>query len=240
MFEKLFGNLNANEPALNESVDATFTVSDNTGITTLAPMGTGTTAFLTATVTEKEEAPAPRPEAQDVIASMDANEFTAYERTCQAIGFAPAALIEAQILAFMAEKKMRRYAMEQVMPYLRQKAQKASAWTTWHWRPLRAADSAPDNEYNVRGWAAREQQRSSWGFVSMPLVDGSVTGTPYQLAIPLRVLGRVEQIVQKFGDKVRFLVSDYAERKPDPFIAVVPKAGGDPIVFDVWDEPDFK
>ena len=61
----------------------------------------------------------------------------------------------------------------------------------------------------------------------------------------MHALEKVMKIEQKFGDRVKFFVSDYIFPKPDPFIMVRPamENAGDAteyhFVFDVWDEPGF-
>lgn len=177
----------------------------------------------------------PQPEGEDVASPIGDTEFKAYKRTCETIGFEPVALIEAEILAFMAERKIKRYDNAKVGAFLTAKAKQLSEYHYWQWVPLREKDKG----------APAPTVASENGWVPSIVWNNGVSVGPsdatYQKAIPLRVLARVEQFIQKFGDKVRFMVSDYAERRPDPFIAVMPKAGGaEAIIFDVWDEPDFK
>lgn len=184
----------------------------------------GTTITYGTTETKNIVVPA-QPEAHEVAPSLVDGEAAAYARTCKAIGYEPAALVVEELLAFMQEKRIKRYDNEKVDAYLQAKAKKELGhYGAWHWSPLRASDAGSETKLRDEdGWSSGTASQA------------------YQKAIPLRVLARVEQFMQKFGDKVRFLVSDYAVKKPDPFIAVVPKQGGvDPIVFDVWDEPDFK
>lgn len=175
----------------------------------------------------------PQPQGEDVASPIGDTEYLAYKRTCETIGFEPVALIEAEILAFMAEKKIKRYDTAKVDAFLTAKAKQLSEYHYWQWVPLRERDApalpASIDRAVFVGWSIAA------GFSVGP------SDATYQKAIPLRVLARVEQFIQKFGDKVRFMVSDYAERRPDPFIAVMPKAGGtEAIIFDVWDEPDFR
>jgi hypothetical protein len=173
----------------------------------------------------------PHPEGEDVTSPIGDTEYIAYKRTCETIGFEPTALIEAEILAFMAEKKMKRYDNAKVGAFLTAKAKQLSEYHYWQWVPLRAKD-AP---------AVSAPTQSQFGMLGQMFASAGPTDVSYQKAIPLRVLARVEQFIQKFGNKVRFMVSDYAERRPDPFIAVMPKTGGtEAIIFDVWDEPDFR
>lgn len=176
----------------------------------------------------------PQPEGEDVTSPIGDTEYLAYKRTCETIGFEPVALIEAEILAFMAEKKMKRYDNAKVNVFLTAKAKQLSEYHYWLWVPLREKDAPAAIARTTEPIGVLVWSSSQFGSIGP-------SDATYQKAIPLRVLARVEQFIQKFGDKVRFMVSDYAERRPDPFIAVMPKAGGtEAIIFDVWDEPDFK
>lgn len=193
-------------------------------------------SFAAAT-TSKPRVP-PQPQGEDVTSPIGDTEYLAYKRTCETIGFEPIALIEAEILAFMAEKKIKRYDNAKVGAFLTAKAKQLSEYHYWQWVPLREKDTPAPTAPIVSGVFTQNLMWSS-GWANGPSVGPS--DVTYQKAIPLRVLARVEQFIQKFGDKVRFMVSDYAERRPDPFIAVMPKAGGtEAIIFDVWDEPDFR
>lgn len=159
---------------------------------------------------------------------LEDNERIAYERTCKAIGFEPAALLEARVLSFFKEKGIRIFDYAEVSAYMKQKAEAKKK--IWHWRPLRAVDG-------IMGW-----QWESFDSYSRLLHDyynsKNWNCRPYSREVPLRVLATVEQIHGEFGDQVKFFVTDYSVPRPDPFIAVValdmPR-----LVFDYWDEPDF-
>lgn len=227
-FKNLFGGLNANDRPT--AVATTIEVEERPASTTRQMV------VSVSPVTPPADPVVP--EAEDVLAAMDANEFAAYRRTANAVGFEPTALVEAEVLAFMAEQKIRRYPLEKVAKYLRFRAKKdGGPYTVWGWKALRSVDAVESVKGSEQAWFDR-------GNVYIPptiLTHGGAIAGQYEHAIPLRVLGRVEQFVQQFGDKVKFLVSDYAVQRPDPFIAVVPSRGvHEPIVFDVWDEPDFK
>jgi len=161
---------------------------------------------------------------------MDDNERAVYEKICGSIGFEPADLLYTRILAFFKEKRIRVFDYGEVSAYMKQKAEKEDK--VWFWRPLRPADV-------IAGWR--------WDNGVNP-VSGAFNHDyynpvrwecrPYAKAVPLRVLARVEQIHRQFGDRVKFLVTDYAVPQPDPFIAVealdMPRT-----IFDYWDEPNF-
>jgi hypothetical protein len=61
---------------------------------------------------------------------------------------------------------------------------------------------------------------------------------PYHHAVPIHVLRQVNKIQDRFGDEVKFFVSDYTDPKPDPFIMVT-ALDVQQIIFGVWDEPNF-
>ena len=159
---------------------------------------------------------------------LEDNERLAYERTCQAIGFEPAKLLYARLLAFFKTKGIRTFNYAEVAAYMKTKAEKEGK--IWYWRPLRATDV-------TNGWWF-----SGFNMNSNPKHDYYASHRqecrPYDKEVPLRVLGTVEQIHQEFGDKVKFFVTDYSVPRPDPFIAIIVQDMPS-LVFDYWDEPDF-
>src|SRR3989344_5481107 len=67
---------------------------------------------------------------------------------------------------------------------------------------------------------------------------------PYERLVPFHALEKVAKIETKFGDRVKFFVSDYATPNVDPFIMVRPAACDScdheyNLIFDAWDEPGF-
>lgn len=167
-----------------------------------------------------------RPVARPLSAvTLDDNEYRAYARSAQTVGFEPAALLEDHLTHFFQGNGINIFPYGEMAAFLAAKAEREGK--KWHWRPLRKqdaveecwawGDSADHDHYHPRRHECR----------------------PYSHAIPLRVLLTVEKIHREFGDRVKFFVTDFAVPRPDPFIAVwapdIPR-----FVFDFWDEPDFE
>jgi len=165
---------------------------------------------------------------------LDDNELRAYTRTAQAVGFLPAALLEAQLLAFFAEHKIPRYDYVAVSRYLTKKAEQDSDRKVWFWRPLREKDTP-------KGWEwGRQRQDEQW---QNDWYRAQWMCRPYHRAVPLRVLAMVEEIGAAFPEAL-FFVTDMMTPKqilatrPDPFICVTALDVAR-LVFDCWDEPGF-
>lgn len=177
------------------------------------------------------ERPIPVPVTSDL---PDENELKAYARTAEAIGFAPASLLEARLLTFFREQGMKRFEYAAVARYLTSQAKKGDQ--VWFWRPLREKD-------RPQGW----QWGESWDngmYLNDWYSPNKWVCRPYHRAVPLRVLARVEQIAEAFPSAF-FFVTDMADkreldlsRRPDPFICVT-ALDVSRIIFDVWDEPGF-
>ena len=60
----------------------------------------------------------------------------------------------------------------------------------------------------------------------------------YARVVPFEVLKNVKLLTDKFGDKLKILISDFDVPNPDPFIIATAR-NMDRIVFGVWDEPSF-
>lgn len=177
------------------------------------------------------ERPIPVPVTSDL---PDENELKAYARTAEAIGFAPASLLEARLLTFFREQGMKRFEYAAVARYLTSQAKKGDQ--VWFWRPLREKDHPKDWQ-----WGSVRTGGVYWNDWYNARYDAC---RPYHRAIPLRVLARVEQIAQAFPS-VLFFVTDMADKeqlnlsvRPDPFICVTARDVSR-IIFDVWDEPGF-
>lgn len=160
----------------------------------------------------------------------------AYEEVAQSIGFMPAELVCAKLLAFFEEKSIELFDYDQVVTWLSMK-KKQVRQESWCWRPLLGSDIATgyqwgdraefgnlkDGYYHSRNWECR----------------------PYEQLVPIPVLENVAMIKERFGDHVKFFVSDYATPRPDPFIMVRPamcNSGLDKdyhFIFAHWDEPGF-
>jgi hypothetical protein len=166
-----------------------------------------------------------------------------YESIAKELSYEPAQLLQEQIFRFLKENNIRIYDFDTVDHYLAAIAEQEGK--VWIWRPLRQQD-APN-------WGAGECGRNNhigwWGRAPTGCTGQVFAGhgscrpkewvyRPYDRAVPIRVLRDVKKIEGRFGNRVKFLVSDYAVPKPDPFIAVT-APDVNPIIFDVWDEPGF-
>lgn len=178
----------------------------------------------------------PFPTARVPLRLVESQKQCSYEEVAQQLGFIPAELIRAQLLEFFETRGIKLYDYGQVKAWLTGKKKQANA-TNWCWRALREKDV-------IKGY--------QWGWNGTNAVwnDGFYANRrwecrPYDRLVPLHALEKAVEIEKKFGDYVKFFVSDYASPKVDPFIMVRP-AMCDPgtqaeycFIFDVWDEPGF-
>jgi hypothetical protein len=186
--------------------------------------------------------PARRPVPMKVVAGTQS--LGVYENLAKELDYQPAQLLEEQIRRFLVENNIQVFDYDEVDRYLAHIAEDVKK--VWIWRPLRKQDNPDWGE----GWFAENGHLGWSGRAPKGHGDGTVFAghgscrpkehayRPYHHAVPAHVLRKVKTIQDKFGAQVKFLVSDYAVPKPDPFIAVtahdVPR-----IIFDVWDEPGF-
>ena len=161
--------------------------------------------------------------------SVDAEIFRSYEEVANSIGFEPAALTFARLRAFFETEGIMLYDGSEVNAWLVSKLGAARA-NFWCWRALR-----PKDEIKNYGWAGI----GAHGFYSSARWECR----SYGKLIPKSVLDKVAAIEAKFGESVRFFVTDFVSVRPDPFIMVRPAACHDgenaPLIFDAWDEPGF-
>lgn len=179
-----------------------------------------------------EVIPFPTAQVPDRLVEKDTQR--SYEEAAESLGFEPAELVRAQLIAFFETENIQLYDYHQVNAWLTNKRKEAGA-ENWCWRPLREKDVI--EEYR---WGERSNGRWSDGFYN----QGQSSCRPYDRLVPLHALQKVEKIEEVFGEKVKFLVSDYDDPDVDPFIMVRPtkmNSGGSEymMIFDVWDEPGF-
>lgn len=180
----------------------------------------------------------PFPSAQIPVCLVEAEEEHLYEEVAQSLGFLPAELVRTQLLKFFKEEGIKLYHYGQVSAWLTKKKVEAKV-EHWCWRPLRHKDIITDYLWGYdsvkRRWAD--------GFYSSN--SKSWECRPYARLVPKHALEKVAKIEAKFGDHVKFFVSDYAAPDVDPFIMVRPAFVNDAhyviyeFVFDAWDEPGF-
>jgi len=177
----------------------------------------------------------PFPSAQVPACLVEPQKQRSYAEVAQLLGFVPAELTRAQLLEFFEQESIKLYDNAQVSAWLTKKKVEAKA-TSWCWRALREKDTITDYR-----WGFNRQR--SWPY------DGFYDKKewrcrPYERLVPFHALEKVAKIETKFGDRVKFFVSDYATPNVDPFIMVRPAAcdSGDHeynLIFDAWDEPGF-
>lgn len=178
----------------------------------------------------------PFPTARVPLRLIESQKQRSYDEIAQSLGFIPAELTRAQLLEFFETEGIELYDYSQVTAWLTRKKTQAKA-ANWCWRPLREKDIITGYTW---GWS-RERSRYSNGFYS----SNEWGCRPYERLVPMHALEKVAKIEAKFGERVKFFVSDYASPNVDPFIMVRPTmtvSGTSAeyyLVFDVWDEPGF-
>lgn len=176
------------------------------------------------------------PTARVPLRLVESQKQRSYEEVARQLGFVPAELTRAQLLEFFESEGIKLYDHGQVSAWLTGKKKQAKA-THWCWRPLREKDAIKGYRW---GWN-REAGRNNDGFYS----SNDWSCRPYERLVPMHALEKVVKIEAKFGDRVKFFVSDYPSPNADPFIMVRPAMCDSgtqaeyQLIFDVWDEPGF-
>lgn len=181
----------------------------------------------------------PFPTARVPLRLVEPTKQRSYEEVAQSLGFAPTELTRAQLLAFFDEEGIELYDYDQVSAWMTEKRKQAEA-AYWYWRALREKDIITGYNWGY----SREKGRWDDGFYCSKNDEGWKC-RPYERLVPLHALEKVAKIEAKFGDRVKFFVSDYTDPNADPFIMVRPAMSSSGtsaeynLVFDVWDEPGF-
>jgi hypothetical protein len=139
---------------------------------------------------------------------------------------------------FLAAEFVEVYPMKKVADYLGEIAARETRKAgggrfgrpiiVWCWRPLRARDRGLDRQVSSR--------TPPWGEEPQ---NGLVRDKVYDKDVPYAALCTMDRITEEFHNDVRFFVSDYEARIPDPFLMVT--ADGLPFyVIERWDEPGFR
>ncbi len=174
----------------------------------------------------------PFPTARIPVRLVKSQKQRSYEEVAHSLGFIPAELTRTRLLEFFEEENVKLYDYAQVRTWLTRKKEQAKA-TNWCWRALREKDIITgyrwggDNKEDGFYWS------SEWSC------------RPYELLVPMHALEKVAKIEAKFGDRVKFFVSDYASTNVDPFVMVRPAMCNSGthneynLIFDAWDEPGF-
>ena len=194
-------------------------------------------AVAAAEVAELERIAAiPFPTARVPLRPVELQKEDYYNEIAESLDFVPTELTRARLLGFFEADGIKLYDYSQVKAWLTGKKEQAKA-THWCWRPLRKKD-IPNDQW---GW---NQESRKWedGFYL-----NNWTCCPYDRLVPTHALEKIVKIKARFGDRVKFFVSDYASPNPDPFVMVRPAmpipegiaADEYLLIFDVWDEPGF-
>lgn len=137
-----------------------------------------------------------------------------YEEVARSLGFYPAELVRAKLLEFFETEGAKLYDYDQVSAWLTWKKERAGA-KYWCWRPLREKDIISGYRWGYNC------EKDAWS-------DGFYSSTkrwecrPIERLVLQRALEKIEKIANKFGDHVKFFVSDCAAPDADHFIMVRP------------------
>lgn len=162
----------------------------------------------------------------------------AYTILTTCIGFATPEMTEAKLNDFFRREQIGIATCADVREWLTDNLDNIDSYS-WYWRPLRQKDemiqtywgNAEQNEYDSDEWACRI----------------------YDKPIPERVLRRIKQMIDEFGDTIRFFVSDFEDHdyqdreSADIFIMAFPSnytPDSDEeedffFVFDTWSKPGY-
>lgn len=203
-----------------------------------------------AVITHPQPAPVVMPEAPEKVAIQISDEVTPeYIALAERIGYSTPEVAKQRLLAFLLAEGYSTYNYERVKVYMNGLVRKISddrradmelampgmgyiaSTVEWYWRPLRQRDalaSVYGGGGNLQNSLAQAQSQGA-----------SERHTPYDKPIPMPVLLTVAAIAEKLPD-ARFYVTDYAERKPDPFLGIMLPGMAEVIVLERWQEPAFR
>jgi hypothetical protein len=140
---------------------------------------------------------------------------------------------DAKFKAFLSQEAILVYPMKQVSDFLSQHVPDGKVWGWW---PLLKRHTSPQFEAGADGvW------RASLAAMDVRFVRGNGAvnrAEPYSKPVPYAALCTVKKILAQFPN-AEFYVSDYAEKRPDPFLAVRLRSGAELMVIEHWDEPTF-
>lgn len=135
-----------------------------------------------------------------------------YETICNELGYHPHKLMAEQIVAFCNENDIPVLRYSEVRTYMNKIVPEGKGWA-WY------------------GISKSVQER----FKTSPT---KIYAGVYTRLIPVEHLRNAKKIKERFPT-TEILVTDYHDVNPDPFIAVMNDGFETPIVFGVWDEPNF-
>jgi hypothetical protein len=152
-----------------------------------------------------------------------------YRNLARSLGICDPAAVNAELEAFLAEQFMEVYPLESVQKYMHALCHAQSNWdrefgrAQWDWLPLRKQDAD--------------------GYVSVLTKNrGRLYNSDGKKPVPYPVLETVAAIAERFGDQVRFCVTD-VDLIPDPFLGVGARTAQGVFrmhVVERWDEPKYR
>lgn len=191
------------------------------GLQAMAPTSSGVTVMERTPELIRPSRPEPLP----MPAKTYDHQMFDYMQLAERVGTADVGLVLKRAVAdFLWENDIGIYDYDECVAYLKPFANAKKKLICW--RPLRDRD-------HIKGWQWGDDgkhdfyRNEAWACRS------------YELPVPFDVLKNVELIEKKFGERVKFFVSDYGVYDPDPFIIVRNRGFGEGLVFGVWDEPTF-
>ena len=172
-----------------------------------------------------------KPRKAAVQCSVPTQALQVYESLSEEVGFTPAALKEAKLVAYLNSSGIGVYDYDEVSAYLTQELGRArtvdyNRVTAWQWCPLREVDW---REHGVNG-RMREN-------------GDSILNRTYDMPVPIEALAIVRDINNAVPGNF-FFVSDMVRdsdqrRTGDPFLMVWDEGFGKRYIVAQWDEPGF-
>ncbi len=126
-------------------------------------------------------------------------------------------VLQMEVADFLWENDIDMYDYMEVEKYLVDLGRRLYNGKELVWKPLRVCDSLDLG----MGWHRSHYEKKV-----------------YDRVVPFEVLKNVKLLTDKFGDKLKILISDFEVVNPDPFIIATAR-NMDRVVFGVWDEPAF-
>lgn len=162
---------------------------------------------------QKIEAPSPSTEIPD-----------GYKDLAKELGVSPSVLLNMEVRDVLLDCGLSTYGPSKVFKYMdalvaKERITRKDKTLTWAWKPLREVDKYPTDTW-------------SWDRIRFSM-------TTYNHEVPYPVLLTVKKLVDRFGERAKFFVSDYESAVPDPFLLVVVDMKSCHIV-ERWDEPSFR
>lgn len=126
-----------------------------------------------------------------------------------------------EFLRFLQKHEIVIYPYDQVWDFMNEKVTELTNKLSW-WR---------------RKWHG---EKFVWRLAPATLKDCGEYGHSdlYDKPIPVHAVEKMALIRERFHDRVKFYVTDYDIKRPDPFLIVIFQR--QKFAVDKWDEPDFK